>query len=833
MKSYTAVLAIARDGSVTVSETLSVMLASPANGITRSLVPDEQYTGLIAADTVSTTTGSVTYSNARYFQVGNPNTKLQKEQTFTLSYRLDGIVLPYAAGPVLAWRMNLGRPLPQGAITIRFPDAASAARCEVVIVPAKPHRFYTATKLKTEVRGAEVSAAIERPLKDWETVEAYAEFPAGSVDPVALAAAFDKRFGKNTIYSIARLAYRATVRRNLSVDVDAAYDLSIPNKYARPCQARRETYSVGIPYAEQSKPDKDSWRRDLYLYNLSGSGYTDRTLSERDICYTLAPGTSAQLKTGYTTYGNFYDTGTLFVDLELPGLDAKRTGVITVSIDVPDGVSTDLVRPQFLLKRTAYNELLLRPLAVPFTWEKNRLTATIGGLLEDQTIMVRLFLPADAFTRPFIAARAIMYVRTMWNFNTGLLIAVIVVVLVIGAIIVISIMAVRSGRPLPSLPKIAKREKKKAPAASIAIPPAIEAQIREHDPAFTAAHFLSRVTAISTRLQEAWGRGDMHPVRNYVSQGVYNRFRLQLDLMIHEEGVIDCTSDFAITDARVTGISSARNYQTLHVRITAQIRDLTIDASLSDDDKRKLLAEEPLETFTEIYSFTRRTGAKTDTTKDWLKGQCPNCGFVPENFSEVNKCPNCATIYNSGEFEWVLSEITQLEEWRPTSCQDIPGLAALEEKNLSINREVIEDRASYLFWRWVYARAKGMPSAIARDATKEFLQAFSAQRSAISEIAVGAVDLERVSQDGDTVRAVVAVKWSAARARDAEPEYREHAFTLMLPVATTNEYGLAEHSCPNCGAPLPELDALTCAYCGADLPSAVNDWMLESVEQRA
>jgi len=96
MKSYTAVLAIARDGSVTVSETLSVMLASPANGITRSLVPDEQYTGLIAADTVSTTTGSVTYSNARYFQVGNPNTKLQKEQTFTLSYRLDGIVLPYA-----------------------------------------------------------------------------------------------------------------------------------------------------------------------------------------------------------------------------------------------------------------------------------------------------------------------------------------------------------------------------------------------------------------------------------------------------------------------------------------------------------------------------------------------------------------------------------------------------------------------------------------------------------------------------------------------------------------------------------------------------------------
>ena len=195
---------------------------------------------------------------------------------------------------------------------------------------------------------------------------------------------------------------------------------------------------------------------------------------------------------------------------------------------------------------------------------------------------------------------------------------------------------------------------------------------------------------------------------------------------------------------------------------------------------------------------------KTNTSRDWLKGECPNCGYVPEHFSENNKCRSCGSIYNSGEFDWVLSEITQQEEWKEDSSRDIAGLAELEGRNLSINREVIEDRASYLFWRWIYARVRGTAAPLARDASPEFIAAFPAQKHTLINTAVGAVDLVSVALEGEDAVAKVKVLWSTASEINDEPYHREHLFTLKMPVSLKNPYGLADHSCDTCGAPLPE-----------------------------
>jgi hypothetical protein len=356
-------------------------------------------------------------------------------------------------------------------------------------------------------------------------------------------------------------------------------------------------------------------------------------------------------------------------------------------------------------------------------------------------------------------------------------------------------------------------------------------RIKQSDPDFSPELFMNKAKTIAERLQLAWSSGDMMPVRNYVSQGVFNRFKLQLELMIEEEKVRNILSDYQVLKVSVTGLSLSKSYQTLHVSIFACARDITVAADASGEEKQKALSKTPKEAFYEVYSFTRKLGVRTNTKSDWLKGECPNCGYVPDNFSGTNKCESCGSIYNSGEFDWVLSEITQQEEWEAGSADDIDGLDALEGSNVSINREVIEDRASYLFWRWIYARVKGTPAPLARDASPEVIRSFAGDKETLYDTAVGSVDLISVRSENNDAVADVKILWSTATVKGEEPYHREHNFVLKMPVAQKNPYGLADHSCDSCGGPLPESDALKCIYCGNDLPSTVTDWILVNTEE--
>ncbi len=361
--------------------------------------------------------------------------------------------------------------------------------------------------------------------------------------------------------------------------------------------------------------------------------------------------------------------------------------------------------------------------------------------------------------------------------------------------------------------------------------PSVLEQIKKDDPDFSPERFMEKAKTIAERLQEAWSNGDMLPVRNYVSQGVFNRFRLQLELMFEQEKIKNILAGYKVMGVAVMMMNASKSYQTLHVRIDASARDVEVPLDADDEAMKKALAGTPKEPFTEIYSFTRKVGVKTNTSRDWLKGECPNCGYVPDNFSENNKCKSCGSVYNSGEFDWVLSEITQAEEWKAESANEIPRLADLEEKNLSINREVIEDRASNLFWRWIYSRIKGSPAPLARDAAPGFIKGFKPGAENFTQTSVGAVDLGSVTLAGDTVTALVKLLWSASFNKGQEPYHQENLFTLKMPQSLKNPYGLADHSCDHCGAPLPETDALKCQYCGGDLQPNVSDWLLAGVEK--
>src|ERR1019366_1217820 len=79
--------------------------------------------------------------------------------------------------------------------------------------------------------------------------------------------------------------------------------------------------------------------------------------------------------------------------------------------------------------------------------------------------------------------------------------------------------------------------------------------------------------------------------------------------------------------------------------------------------------------------------------------------------------------------DWVLAEITQLVEWRPR-MRRADAIDALHARDPGVAREVLEDRASYVFWKWVQAgranavtplRKCALPSLLANDAAAAHL----------------------------------------------------------------------------------------------------------------
>ncbi len=350
--------------------------------------------------------------------------------------------------------------------------------------------------------------------------------------------------------------------------------------------------------------------------------------------------------------------------------------------------------------------------------------------------------------------------------------------------------------------------------------------IRKADPQFSLDQLINRTKEIFFRVQDAWSSGDMSPVRNFLSQGVYNRFKIQLEIMRNVEGLKNMMTDVEVVSVTPISASLDSPYITIHIAINAKGRDVILPIGADDDEARRVLQDAAVSNFTEIYSFTRKPGAQSDSSRDLLKGQCPRCGFVPENFFQVNKCPGCGALYNSGEYDWVLSEITQREEWKSSSAVNIAGLTD------GMSCQVIEDRASYLFWRWIQSRVRGSMLPLRRDATEKMIQKIdSVAQEYLGDVAVGAVDLRCIESDDEKYMADVLIRWSASLTKGEEPIHFDHQLYMVLPTGKNVENNFADHGCVQCGAPLPDTDALTCAYCGAELPEINNDWLLDEVNE--
>lgn len=366
--------------------------------------------------------------------------------------------------------------------------------------------------------------------------------------------------------------------------------------------------------------------------------------------------------------------------------------------------------------------------------------------------------------------------------------------------------------------------------------------IQQRDPDFSEEIFLARVSNGFVTTQYAWSEQDLRRCRAFISDGVRERFELYI-AMQKAENIRNRMKDVSVTGCEVVSVTSDMHFDTIHVRITASAisynEDLTTGKRVSgNSDSAKI-------SFTEIWSFSRRPGVKTDTNASVLQGRCPNCGG-PVDIVDKAECPQCQSVVNSGQYDWVLAEITQDEEWVvPPLKYSVRGWDVLQQRDPGLNFQHVEDRASVIFWRSlmaVYFEDKSYAEPIL-DAERTDVPKLWAPSPGMfwKTPAVGVVEIVQCipARDDSFDRILVLVRWSATRATGdrKKPKLQGHqriySHVLVLKrskdAVSKTEQAFASFSCSGCGAPIDFGGTKSCGFCGSVLNDGNGDWVLEDV----
>jgi DnaJ-domain-containing protein 1 len=363
------------------------------------------------------------------------------------------------------------------------------------------------------------------------------------------------------------------------------------------------------------------------------------------------------------------------------------------------------------------------------------------------------------------------------------------------------------------------------------------------DPSFDADQMAQRVRTAFTKIQAAWCAQDPSGIRPFISDGVHERFSLQIEEQ-KAFGYQDRMENVAVNSVILIEFSEGHVFDVATMRIEAQASDYRVSLK----DNRRLTGSTAVQPFVEMWSWLRRHGVTRDPSKPGLiEGHCPNCGAVVA-MNQSAKCDHCGALLRSGEFDWVLTEITQQSEWRRGRHFPAPGTAELQKIDPAFNRADVEDRTSVMFWRKAMADRIGKidplrkigADAFCSDYSKSLAPQPDGSREFFTDCAVGGTNLAGVFLDAEQHSAVVEVAWEGERTiaapnhplRPTGQRVQVHTLYLLTRKSgVTSDPGdsVSSAHCPKCGAPITSDISSACSYCGAVLNDGTHGWVLTEI----
>ena len=372
--------------------------------------------------------------------------------------------------------------------------------------------------------------------------------------------------------------------------------------------------------------------------------------------------------------------------------------------------------------------------------------------------------------------------------------------------------------------------------------------IKAKDPDFSEKEFCVRAKKAFKIIQKAWSDRDISKAEAFLADGTYEQFLIQLDFM-KQEHILDVMENLEIKDAYILGFESDGNVDSIFLAISAAGKNYKVN----DQTKKYIEGDKKVEEFTEIWTFIRRTGAKTLGKPGLIEGYCPNCG-TPIKIGRHTNCSSCGCLLRSGEHDWILSNITQVCEWVRNNNNLIPGVKKYISFDNGFNVQHIEDRTAMMFWRKISADRKGDIVPLRKIAIDKYCdkikQSYSSSNGYdyFDNCAIGSIRLLAVDADKNATEDYIYVEilWNGLpkSSKDKNPTFITKIKNLFVKkknnrsvfvlkrkrgVMTDTKTGLCAAPCPNCGAMESNSSNNECEYCGAVMNDGNRDWVLEEI----
>lgn len=339
-------------------------------------------------------------------------------------------------------------------------------------------------------------------------------------------------------------------------------------------------------------------------------------------------------------------------------------------------------------------------------------------------------------------------------------------------------------------------------------------------------------------IQDAWQRQDLAGVRRWLSDGMYQRLTLQIQMM-HLLGQKNLLKNIQVGGISIASSQVSGNYQTVEVAIA-----FSMDDSFISNKYPQFNEEYTGDTAIEYWTFIKRTDAEGG--KDlYANGNCPNCGATFEvKMGEICRCSNCNTMTNSAAYDWILSEITQSDDFTGGAGMAYDAhLKELTHNDPFFAVQRMEDIASNVFVQVMECITSGNKKRLHffadEQAAGQVEASMNSQRFVFDRFYINSTTISSYMTDNGMLQLDFNITATYRRAdisgglRMLDNDFVTSAFWLQLSrsidaIALPAEVAYS-YECSNCGAPFEDTTQATCTYCDSPVVDKKRNWVLTGI----
>jgi len=343
-------------------------------------------------------------------------------------------------------------------------------------------------------------------------------------------------------------------------------------------------------------------------------------------------------------------------------------------------------------------------------------------------------------------------------------------------------------------------------------------------------------------IQDAWQRQDLTDVRKWLSDGMYQRFSTQFNMMraLDQRNTL---SNIVIKDMVCCGTHLDGRYQTAEIAISFSMND-----AFSSGSHPQFNESYPNDTAVEYWTFIKRAD-NTSGKNLYDNNTCPNCGAPLEiKLGEISRCSNCHTLTNSAAYDWVLSEITQKEDYTGgAGLANDNNLKHLMQADAYFAVQRTEDVASNIYMQVMEALTAGDEKRLSYFAAGNIVQQLLQQKKQGQAFVFDRLYLNSVTltgykvEDGftklyfDLKATFRRVLLNDGKLRLIDEDFVKQDYRMELSRSASFKSNTGEtvysYECSSCGAPFTDTMDDCCAYCGAPVLDIQRNWVLTGFVQ--